>query len=160
MPTVDTAVVYPGMCLLEGTTLSEGRGTTTPFLIFGAPGVDPQSLVEDLRARDIPGVSFVPRVFRPEFQKHAGQICGGATLEIVDGRAFRALDLGVHILDACHRVAPQAFGWRRDAYEFVTDVPAIDLLWGSPELRETIESGKDVRPLLAAAAEEAAAFQP
>lgn len=160
MPTVETAIVYPGMCLLEGTGLSEGRGTTTPFLIFGAPGIDAQALVTDLRAREIPGVNFVPRVFRPEFQKHAGQICGGAYIEVVDPHAFRALDLGVHVIDACRRVAPHAFSWRVDAYEFVTDVPAIDLLWGSTELRETIDAGGDVSPLLARAAQEAASFVP
>lgn len=160
MPTVETAIVYPGMCLLEGTDLSEGRGTTTPFLIFGAPGIDAQALVDDLRAREIPGLNFVPRVFRPEFQKHAGAICGGAYMEIVDSSAFRALDLGVHIIDACHRVAPHAFNWRLDAYEFVTDVPAIDLLWGSTELRETIDSRGDVGPLLERAAREAASFRP
>ena len=160
MPTVETAIVYPGMCLLEGTGLSEGRGTTTPFLIFGAPGLDARALVADLRSRAIPGVNFVPRVFRPEFQKHAGEICGGAYIEVVDPTAFRALDLGVHVIDACHRVSPQTFSWRLDAYEFVTDVPAIDLLWGSPELRETIDSNGDVSPLLERAAAEAAAFRP
>lgn len=81
-------------------------------------------------------------------------------MEIVDASAFRALDLGVHVIDACHRVAPHAFHWRLDAYEFVTDVPAIDLLWGSTELRETIDAKGDVGPLLERAALEAASFRP
>jgi uncharacterized protein YbbC (DUF1343 family) len=160
MPTRETAAVYGGMCLLEGTTLSEGRGTTTPFLLFGAPGVDPLKLVERLRGEDCPGVDFVPRVFRPEFGKHAGQLCGGATIRVFDLSCLQAVRVGVFVLDAVRHVAPDALTWRTDAYEFVTDVPAIDLLWGSAELRETLDAGKPVAPLLEAAAAEAKAFKP
>ena len=160
MPTRDTAVVYGGMCLLEGTSVSEGRGTTTPFLLFGAPGVDPRALVEALRGADLPGVDFVPRVFRPEFGKHSGALCGGAYLRVLDAPAVRSVDLGVHALAALARVAPDAFGWRTHAYEFVTDRPAIDLLWGSPALREAIDARAAVGPLLAAAEAEAGAWSP
>ncbi|MGB0589930.1 MAG: exo-beta-N-acetylmuramidase NamZ family protein [Myxococcota bacterium] len=148
MPTRDTAAVYPGMCLLEGTTLSEGRGTTTPFLIYGAPGVDPVALVNALRDYECPGVDFVPRVFRPEFGKYAGQACGGVYLRVFDPTCLRSVALGVFCLDAIRRVAPQALQWRSEAYEFVEDVPAIDLLWGSTDLRETLEAGGDVEALL------------
>jgi uncharacterized protein YbbC (DUF1343 family) len=160
MPTRDAAAVYGGMCLLEGTTLSEGRGTTTPFQLFGAPGIDPVKLVDRLRGEECPGVDFVPRVFRPEFGKHKGQLCGGATIRVFDLSCLQAVRLGVFVLDAVRHVAPEALTWRTDAYEFVTDVPAIDLLWGSAELRETLDAGKPVAPLLDAAAAEAKAFRP
>lgn len=158
MPTLDTAVVYPGMCLLEATTLSEGRGTTTPFLLFGAPGIDAQRLVGALRERELPGVDFVPRVFRPMFQKHGGAVCTGVTIRVLDPAKVHATNLGVHVLDVLGQVAPEVFGWRQDAYEFVEDVPAIDLLWGSPALREVLESRADIMPLLASAQAEAESF--
>ena len=148
MPTRDTAAVYPGMCLLEGTTLSEGRGTTTPFLIYGAPGVDPVALARALRDYECPGVDFVPRVFRPEFGKHAGKACGGAYLRVFDPTCLRSVALGVFCLDAIRRVAPEALQWRTEAYEFVDNVPAIDLLWGSTDLRETLEAGGNVEALI------------
>jgi len=148
MPTLETALVYPGLCLLEGTTVSEGRGTTTPFLSFGAPGVDPVALVDALRARECPGVDFVPTRFRPAFGKHAGEVCGGVYLRVFDATALSSVTLGVYVLHALRQVAPDAFGWRTDAYEFVTDVPAIDLLWGSADLRETLDRGDDVGGLM------------
>jgi uncharacterized protein YbbC (DUF1343 family) len=160
MPTVDTALVYPGMCLLEGTTLSEGRGTTTPFLLFGAPDVDPLKLVTQLRTYDCPGVDFIPRVFRPEFGKHAKQLCGGATIRVLDATSLQSVALGVFVLESIKKVAPHAFGWRHDPYEFVTDIPAIDLLWGSDELRLAIDNQQNVSPLLKRAAAEAAQFKP
>lgn len=161
MPTIDTARVYPGMCLLEGTTISEGRGTTTPFLLFGAPGVDPLALKKELQHREIPGVEFIPRRFRPAFQKHAGDICGGLYIRLSDARAlFSSVALGVHVLDALKRTAPDQFAWREDAYEFVEDVPAIDLLWGSAALRETIDAGKSVEPLLKSIFADKAKFKP
>lgn len=159
MPTLEAAVVYPGMCLLEGTTLSEGRGTTQPFLLFGAPNIDPIRLAAELNRREIPGVTFVPRVFRPEFQKHAKKTCSGAYMVVHDRDAVEAVALGVHVLDAVARVAPEALGWRVDAYEFVEDVPAIDLLWGSDQLRRTIDAGGDIAPLLTRITADAEAFQ-
>src|SRR5439155_25106667 len=89
MPTVDTAVVYPGQCLLEGTNLSEGRGTTRPFELCGFPGIDPRRLCARLNAAGLPGVAFRPAWFQPTFQKHAGQRCGGLQLHVLDGAAFR-----------------------------------------------------------------------
>lgn len=159
MPTLDTAFVYPGMCLLEGTTLSEGRGTTTPFQLFGAPGIDPVALCRELRLREVPGVDFLPRVFRPEFGKHAGEACGGAWIRVNDHSCIPAVWLGVHVLDAIRKVAPGALRWRTDAYEFVSDRLAIDLLWGGAALRECLDGGGDVIPLLEAASKEAAGFR-
>jgi uncharacterized protein YbbC (DUF1343 family) len=160
MPTRDTALVYPGMCLLEATTVSEGRGTTTPFLLFGAPGIDPIRLCRRLREREIPGVSFAPRRFRPELQKHRGSVCGGAYLQVTDPAALPAVDLGVWVLDALMEEGPPSFGWRTEPYEFVHGVPAIDLLWGSPELREVLQARRDPSGLCTRARSEAEAFVP
>jgi uncharacterized protein YbbC (DUF1343 family) len=160
MPTVTTALAYPGLCLLEGTTLSEGRGTTSPFLQLGAPDLDNLAAIQDLRRRDCPGVDFIATSFRPAFGKHAGQLCRGIYLHVFDPNALHAVRLGVHVLDACRRASPEAWTWRADAYEFVEDVPAIDLLWGSAELRETLERGEAVDRLLDAADADCARFDP
>jgi uncharacterized protein YbbC (DUF1343 family) len=141
MPTVDTAVVYPGMCLLEGTELSEGRGTTRPFEIFGAPFVDPEKLVRRLREFRLPGVRFRPLYFKPSFQKHAGVTCGGAQIHVTRRRAYKALLTGVAILQAVHDLYPDEFRYREKAYEFVEDIPAIDLLAGNDQLRKQLEQG-------------------
>jgi len=159
MPTRDTALVYAGMCFIEGTTLSEGRGTTSPFLQIGAPGVDPLALVDALRKKDCPGVDFVPVRFRPAFGKHAGKVCSGVYLRGFDATAVSAVKLGAYVLQAFKKVAPDAWTWRSDAYEFVTDKPAIDLLWGSAALRECIDQGGDLDALLEKADAQAQAFR-
>lgn len=144
MPTFDTAVLYPGGCLIEATTLSEGRGTTRPFQLVGAPGIDPPRLVEALSRLELPGVAFVPTCFRPQFQKHAGAWCDGVELVCTDARALPAYRCGVALLQTLFSVAPDAFGWRAEPYEFVGDVPAIDLLTGSATFRERLEAGADL----------------
>ncbi len=160
MPSVETALVYPGMCFLEATTLSEGRGTTAPFLQFGAPGVDPIALVDALRMRECPGVDFVPVRFKPAFGKHAGEVCAGVYLRVFDATALKSVILGTFVLQALMKTAPQAFGWRTAPYEFVSDVPAIDLLWGNDELRLTLEKGKDIEKLAMKAHSEANNWEP
>jgi uncharacterized protein YbbC (DUF1343 family) len=141
MPTLETAFVYPGMCLLEGTELSEGRGTTRPFEIFGAPYLDGERLARALGDEDLPGVTFRPLSFRPTFHKHAAQVCGGLQVHVTDRDRFRPLLTGVAILRAVRRLHPSEFRWREQPYEFVTDRPAIDLLGGGPRLREHVERG-------------------
>jgi uncharacterized protein YbbC (DUF1343 family) len=160
MPTPRTALVYPGMCLLEGTTLSEGRGTTTPFLMFGAPELDSTRVVDDLCSRNLPGVRFLRTRFRPAFGKHAGRINNGIWIDVVDPDIVPTVALGVHVLDACRRASPEAWTWRTDAYEFVADRHAIDLLWGSPALRLCLDAGDDVGPLLRKADAAATTFDP
>ncbi len=135
MPTPATALVYPGGCLIEATELSEGRGTTRPFQLTGAPGLDPAALADRLNARRLPGVSFLPTYFRPQFQKHRGAVCGGVELVVTDAGRFRPYRTGVELLRAVSRVAPAGIPWRREAYEFVSDRPAIDLLCGGPDCR-------------------------
>jgi len=160
MPTRDTALVYAGMCFIEGTTLSEGRGTTSPFLQVGAPGIDPLAVADAFRKKDCPGVDVVPVRFRPAFGKHAGDVCGGIYLRGFDATAVQAVKLGAYVLQAFKKVARDAWGWRTDAYEFVTDKPAIDLLWGSSALRECIDQGGDLEALLEKADAQAQAFSP
>ena len=163
MPTPDTALVYPGMCLLEGTELSEGRGTTRPFELWGAPWVDPHRLARALNDLALPGARFRATFFEPTFQKHAGQPCGGVQLHVTDRDAFAPVRTGVHCIAAAyaqwreHR--PEAVGpfWRTRAYEFLEHW-AIDRLAGSPALREAIERGADLAPLLAAWTAHAARF--
>lgn len=150
MPTRDTALVYPGMCLVEGTELSEGRGTTRPFEIAGAPYVDGYALADALAAEGLAGVTARPLVFTPQFQKHARTACGGVQLHVTDRAAFRSYRTGVAFLRAARALWPDAFAWRTRAYEFVTDKPAVDLLAGSDELRRGIDAGTPLAELEAA----------
>jgi uncharacterized protein YbbC (DUF1343 family) len=149
MPTPDTAPVYPGMCLVEGTELSEGRGTTRPFELAGAPHLDGHRLAKDLAAMQLPGVGFRPAVFTPMFGKHAGQACGGVQLHVTSPEAFRPYRTGVAFLKACRDQAPDKFRWRERAYEFVERIPAIDLLAGTDALRKGIEAGASLDDLAA-----------
>ncbi len=147
MPTVDTALVYPGLCLLEGTNISEGRGTTRPFEIVGAPFVDGYRLADLLAEDKLPGVRFRPLSFRPTFHKFAGQVCGGVQLHVHDRRIFRPYLTGVAILRALHALAGDAFRWRTEKYEFVSDHPAIDLLTGGDAIRKGIDAGASLGDL-------------
>ncbi len=142
MPTTLTAQVYPGGCLVEATELSEGRGTTRPFQLTGAPELDPVALADRLNALALPGVAFLPTYFRPQFQKQAGKVCGGVELVVTDPRRFRSYRAGVELLAAAKAVGPEVFAWRTAPYEFVADRPAIDLLTRSPACREALESGR------------------
>lgn len=138
MPTYETARVYPGGCLLEGTLASEGRGTTRPFEIFGAPWVDGNAIARRVSPR---GAVLRPLSFQPTFQKHAGKTCGGVQVHVTDERTFRSYAAYLSILDAMKRQAGEKFAWRSERYEFVSDRPAIDLLTGGPEAREAIDRG-------------------
>jgi uncharacterized protein YbbC (DUF1343 family) len=149
MPTVDTALVYPGMCLVEGTELSEGRGTTRPFELAGAPHLDGVDLAARLGAMNLPGVRFRPVVFTPQFHKHAGQACGGVQLHVTNPREYRPYRTGVAFLKACHDQDPSRFRWRDKAYEFVDRIPAIDLLAGGAGLREGLVAGASLDDLAA-----------
>jgi len=142
MPSFDTALLYPGLCLAEATTLSEGRGTTRPFRLIGAPDVDPLRLVEALAERAVGGgaLRFVPTYFRPQFHKHAGWVCGGVEIHVVEPRRLAAYRAGVELLWAFRQAAPDCFAWRAEPYEFVADLPAIDLLTGGAEYRRASET--------------------
>jgi uncharacterized protein YbbC (DUF1343 family) len=142
LPTVETAFVYPGQCLLEGTSLSEGRGTTRPFELCGAPWASARRLAERLGAEALPGVVFRPASFRPTFHKFAGQTCGGVQLHVVDRAAFRPVRTGLAVLAALREQCGERFAWRREPYEFVADRPAVDLLFGSDRERLALDAGQ------------------
>jgi len=139
MPTVETAIVYPGTVLLEGTNASEGRGTTRPFEIIGAPWVDADRFVERLNARGLPGVRFRPVVFEPTFQKHARETCGGCQIHVVDRTTYRPVETGVAALAECRHADPARFAWRPPPYEYERHRLPIDILAGSEQLRQQIE---------------------
>jgi uncharacterized protein YbbC (DUF1343 family) len=139
LPTLDACTVYPGMVLLEGTNLSEGRGTTRPFELFGAPFLDPYELTMRLDRLGLPGVTFRPCHFEPTFQKHAGRLCGGAQLHVTDRLAFRPVATAVSVLYAARQLAPDEFEWRVPPYEYELERMPIDILWGSDALRIAID---------------------
>jgi uncharacterized protein YbbC (DUF1343 family) len=151
MPTLSTATVYPGMCLLEATNLSEGRGTTRPFELFGAPWVDARRLAAELAALSLPGLAFRTTSFSPGFQKWAGQVCQGLQVHVLDRRAAPVYELGLAVVWAARRCFPEAFAWREKAYEFVDDIPAIDLLCGTDRVRRAIDAGMGFDSVLEAA---------
>jgi uncharacterized protein YbbC (DUF1343 family) len=143
MPTPDTALVYPGQCLFEATNLSEGRGTTRPFEIVGAPFLDGYAWAEalDQLAGALPGVRFRPLSFRPTFHKFGGRSCGGVQLHVTDAGAFRPYLTGIALLATARRLASAEFRWRTEPYEFVADRAAIDLLTGGDLIRNAVERG-------------------
>ncbi|GAB4269952.1 MAG: DUF1343 domain-containing protein [Deferrisomatales bacterium] len=148
MPTPDTALVYPGTVLLEGTTASEGRGTTRPFEIFGAPWVDPEALAEELNRLGLPGVVFRPLVFVPAFQKWAGRPCGGTQIHVTDPARFRPYATGLRILSTLWRTGcDRGFGWRAPPYEYETRRLPIHLLLGDVGVRRALEGEADLEEL-------------
>ena len=158
MPTPDTALIYPGLCLLEGTNLSEGRGTTRPFELFGAPWLDGDELAEALEGERLTGVRFRPCSFTPTWDKHARVRCHGVQIHLTYPRGVDAVRLGVACLMHARAQEAAQFRWRTERYEFVDDKPAIDLLTGSARFRAQVEQGHTVAQLCAAWDAERAAF--
>jgi uncharacterized protein YbbC (DUF1343 family) len=139
MPTPDTALVYPGGCLIEGTNLSEGRGTTRPFELWGAPWLDPDALARPARWGE--GALLRPCAFRPTFHKHAGTTCFGVQPHVEDRSRFSPVWFYTAMLALARAQRPDLFDWRRETYEFVDEPIAIDLLYGSDRERRFLESG-------------------
>jgi uncharacterized protein YbbC (DUF1343 family) len=138
LPTLDSLTVYPGTCIIEGTTLSEGRGTTRPFEYIGAPWVDATDLAATLRARDLPGVLFRAASFTPAFSKHAGELCHGIQLHVRDRDAFRPVATGVHIVHALNHLEGSQFGWRPGGALGMSS----ELLYGNADLHTMIDAGE------------------
>ena len=159
LPTLDSAIVYPGAVLFEGTGLSEGRGTTRPFELIGAPWIDGERLADAMNERGLPGVHFRPAFFEPTFQKHARQTCGGCQLHVLDRRAFRPVRAAVELMAEFRRQDPARFPWREPPYEYEHDKQPIDILYGSDRLRATLDAGGDVGALVASWAPEEEAFR-
>ena len=159
MPTLDTAIVYPGTVLFEGTLLSEGRGTTRPFELVGAPWIDADRFAASMNALGLPGVYFRPGVFEPTFQKHAQQTCGGCQIHVTDRDAFRPVMTGVALIGMFRRFDPTRFAWRPPPYEYEHHKRPIDTLAGSDVLRADIESGKPLQDLVERWREDEVAFE-
>ena len=159
LPTLDSVIVYPGAVLFEGTMLSEGRGTTRPFELIGAPWIDGDALAGAMNARGLPGVHFRATFFEPTFQKHATKTCGGCQPHVTDRQAFLPVRTAVELIDEFRRQNPKAFAWRQPPYEYEHERLPIDLLYGSDRLRTTVDSGGDVSKLIASWREEEDAFR-
>ncbi len=159
LPTMDSCIAYPGMVLLEGTNLSEGRGTTRPFEVFGAPFLDPFAVCRGLDACDLSGVKFRPCYFEPTFQKHAHVVCGGAQLHVTDRNAFRPVEAAVTILRVVRELAPTDFQWRPPPYEYEEHKMPIDILWGSETLRNGIDDGRGAQEIIEPGLSDIAEFQ-
>ena len=141
MPTVDTATVYPGSVMLEGIEISEGRGTTRPFEILGAPYIEPYALTEELSRAGLSGVFFRPLHFQPTFHKFSGEVCGGVQIHVTDRRKFKPVATGIAVISATRRLYPDNFAWRQPPYEYVYDKLPFDVITGTSRLREMIEQG-------------------
>ena len=159
IPTLDSTIVYPGSVLLEGTMASEGRGTTRPFELVGAPWVEAERFAATMNARHLPGVHFRAAVFEPTFQKHAKQSCGGCQIHVLDRSAFRPVLTGVALIDGIRAASPSDFAWRRPPYEYEHDQEPIDILAGSPALRTAIDAGAQAEELAKTWAIESQTFE-
>ncbi len=150
LPTLEGALVYPGQVLLEGTNLSEGRGTTRPFELFGAPFLEPRRLLHELRDTPLPGVVLREVGFEPTFHKWAGELCHGFQLHVTDRLAFKPYLTTLALLAVIRRHYPEQFAWRQPPYEYETERLPIDLLTGDAAIREGIDSGRSLGDLEAA----------
>jgi uncharacterized protein YbbC (DUF1343 family) len=144
LPSLEAALVYPGMVLIEGTNLSEGRGTTQPFEFMGAPFINSQELADDLNARSLPGVYFRPHDFEPTFHKFMEKQCGGIQVHVTDAGVFKPYCCGLEVLSAMLRLYPDGFAWRQPPYEYEEDLMPIDILIGESHIREELEKGTAV----------------
>lgn len=148
MPTPETAHIYTGICLLEGTNISEGRGTAKPFKIFGAPYIkDSFKLAEALNGENLPGVKFHPVSFVPFADKHKGELCNGCEIFITDRDEFNSLLAGIAVVRNVFMLHRDDFRWRSEVYEFVADRLTIDLLLGDDNIRYAIEAGVSIRDI-------------
>lgn len=152
MPTLETALVYPGGCLVEGTNLSEGRGTTAPFQIVGAPFLDGPALAQSLSEAGTPGVLVRPVTFKPTFEKHAGKRCSGVMLHVTNPSLFRPVATYLTLITLARAQAPESFEFRTTAYEFEATIPAFDLLTGSADARTAIAAGASAEDVVATTA--------
>jgi uncharacterized protein YbbC (DUF1343 family) len=149
MPTFDTAEVYPGMCLFEGLNVSEGRGTTTPFQLSGAPFIQPEELARRCKTYGLEGVIFRPTWFKPTFHKFSGEVVGGIWLQVTDHTRFRSFATGIAMTAALQELYGNQLQFLSGVYEFNDTIPAFDLLAGNSTLRNAIQRGVDTCEILA-----------
>lgn len=149
MPTVEAATVYPGMVMVEGTKFSEGRGTTRPFEISGAPYADAYQLAQHLNNLQLPGIHFRPHSFKPTFQKHVTELCHGVQLHVTDRETFKPVITGVALIKAMRDLYPNGFKWQQPPYEYIYDRLPFDVITGTAKLRQQIEGGESVEEIAA-----------
>jgi uncharacterized protein YbbC (DUF1343 family) len=148
MPTVDAATVFPGTVHFEGTQMSEGRGTTRPFELIGAPYIDPDEYADHLNALQFEGVRFRACAFQPTFQKHARVTCGGVQIHVTDRNVFEPVSVGVAMVKAAYDLYPNDFGWKEPPYEYVYDKNPFDVISGTDKIRKAFEQGIGLHELL------------
>jgi len=141
MPTLDSATVFPGTVHFEGTQVSEGRGTTRPFELIGAPYIEPELYSRALNRLDLAGVYFRSCIFRPTFQKHGGVSCGGVQLHVIDRQRFQPVITGIAMVKTVHDLYDSEFRWKEPPYEYVYDRNPFDVISGSSSIREALERG-------------------
>jgi uncharacterized protein YbbC (DUF1343 family) len=144
MPTWETALLYPGMVLLEGTNISEGRGTTIPFQLFGAPFLNRKRFLEELKKPGLDGVTFRPVTYEPAFDKYRGEPCSGFQIHITDKGRFKPYRMGLALLQALGLTHPERFRWLDPPYEYEREKLPIDILIGSGAVRRQVEQGQDL----------------
>jgi uncharacterized protein YbbC (DUF1343 family) len=147
MPTLDSATIFPGTVHIEGTQVSEGRGTTRPFELVGAPYVDAGEFARKLESVGLPGVHFRPTNFLPTFQKHAGLTCGGVQIHVLDRQELRPVITGLAVVKTCFDLYGEAFRWKEPPYEYVFDKNPFDVISGTDRLRTSIEKGDSLEDL-------------
>lgn len=147
MPTVETATVFPGTVHMEGTELSEGRGTTRPFELTGAPFIDAERYAVRLQSENLPGVWFRPCYFQPTFQKHANQACGGVQIHVLDRREFEPVLAGLATIKCAREMYPEQFQWKQTAYEYVFDRNPFDVIAGTDKLRGQLEENRSLEEI-------------
>jgi uncharacterized protein YbbC (DUF1343 family) len=147
IPTIESATVFPGTVHFEGTQLSEGRGTTRPFELVGAPYINPEEYAGRLNERELPGVYFRSCIFRPTFQKHAGISCGGVQIHVLDREKFEPVIAGITMVQVAHDMYPDEFRWKDPPYEYVYDRNPFDVIAGTSSIREAIEAGSSIEGL-------------
>jgi len=158
MPTLDSASVFPGSVHLEGTQMSEGRGTTRPFELIGAPYIDADSYAEALAKLDLPGVALRSCVFMPTFQKHGGKACGGVQIHVLDRASFKPALTGIAIVKTAYDMYPDDFKWKDPPYEYEYDRNPFDLIAGTSKVREAIERGDSLESIAESWVEPLASF--
>jgi len=159
MPTLDTAIVYPGTVLFEGILISEGRGTTRPFELIGAPWIEAESFARRMNGLGLAGVHFRPAVFEPTFQKHAKLTCGGCQIHVTDRQKFQPVLVGVALIAMFYQTNSVEFAWRQPPYEYEPEKMPFDILSGSTALREQIEAGVDAREIASSWKDDEANFR-
>jgi uncharacterized protein YbbC (DUF1343 family) len=147
MPTLETATVFPGTVHFEGTQLSEGRGTTRPFELVGAPYIVPEHYAEHLNAIGFPGVYFRSCVFQPTFQKHAGVSCGGVQVHVTKREDFEPVVVGIAMVKTAFEMYHENFRWKIPPYEYVYDRNPFDVIAGTNEMREAFERGDSLEAI-------------